>query len=119
MFGKKKKEIIDPDLQLVISTIRYNVSSPSKTYEVTYDEIIAIKAIISHVRNKRKNPRLIRLFRLSNGTLNIFWNSYYVGKIKLQGKDKYLQYMKTLFDPEVIYGETLNDILPYISKLRL
>jgi hypothetical protein len=117
MFGFKKKNKVDSDLEYVLSKIRYNVNPPSKTYEITSDEMIVIEIIIDYIRKTKYDPKSLHLIRLSDGAFTVYLNTYYLGKIKLQGKKKFIQYMKTSYDTEVVYFDTVEEILPYIVRL--
>lgn len=110
--------IVDPDFQYVLSQIKYNTNPPRKLYDVTSDEKTIIKATIDHMRSKGKNPRLIRFIRLANGTFDVYRNTSYLGKVQLQGKKKFIQYMKNSLVSDVVYGEKVEDLLPFISKWR-
>lgn len=114
MFGFKKK--IDPDLQYIISKIGYNTNPPKKTYEVTVDEELFLIALVTYMKSKRQDPRKIKLVRLSDGTFNVELPSQYLGKVCLQGKKKYIQFMRNTYVAETVHAESVDILIPYISK---
>ncbi|MBQ9609358.1 MAG: hypothetical protein IJV15_07950 [Lachnospiraceae bacterium] len=57
--------------------------------------------------------RTINLNRMSDGTISVYSNTYYVGKIKLTGKKHRMQILKGLQTVKVIDGE-LDDFIQHI-----
>lgn len=116
MFGFKKKQRVDPDYQYIMSKIKYSVSSPRIIYEVNADEEKFFMALVTRMKDKNRDPIKIRLTRLADGTFNVNLPDRYLGKVRLQGKNNFIQFMKNTFTPETVYAETVDDLIPYISK---
>ncbi len=98
--------IQDKYLQL----LNYNISS---SQELSSNEEIFIKAFISKLEAKKLDWQRIRFHRLSDKTFNVLYGSGYVGKIRLHGKNTYMQVLQCT-------SQTLhyqyNDINEYISS---
>lgn len=65
---------------------------------------------------------LIKLTRLSDGTINVEYKTYPIGKIKLYGRKHYMQILKSLYKVEVIHEDFENHIddwIKYIYKYLL
>lgn len=88
-------------------------SAPKKVYEVTAEETMFLDALMS------KSEHLTGRYsfeRLANGTLNVMYNRYFVGKVKLQGRRTFFMYNKNIYDSVTIEDATLND---YINSIDL
>ena len=107
---KQNTKVPNPDYLDVISRIKTSISGAS--FQLSSDEEKFFTELVNHA----KQPRNIRLTRLANGTFNIETKTAYLGKIQLQGNKKHIQYLNGS-NPVVVYGETVNDLIPYISKL--
>ena len=93
--------------------IQYSTIPPSKLYEVTADETMFLDTLMN------KSEHLTGRYsfeRLANGTLNVMYNRYFVGKVKLQGRRTFIMYMKNIYDSVTIEDATLND---YINSIDL
>lgn len=63
--------------------------------------------------------KLIKLSRMSDGTISVEYNTYPVGKIKLYGKKHYMQIIKSLYKFETIYEDFeshIDEWIKYIYK---
>lgn len=89
-------------------------SSPKKVYEVTAEETRFLDALMS--KSEHLITERYRFERLSNGTINVWYRRYFVGKVKLQGRRTFFMYMKNIYDSVTIEDATLND---YINSLDL
>jgi len=96
-----------------------NSTNPKKTYEVIEDERLFLDSLL------QKTPSLkgeFSLSRMSNGTINVSYESYPIGKIKLQGRKYQMMYMKNLYDSASINGgiqdfiEGIDFWIKYINK---
>lgn len=64
----------------------------------------------------------ISLKRLSNGSIETYYKTYPLGKIKLQGRKHSMQILKSLYDYDVIKGnvndfiDRIDDVLKYMRK---
>lgn len=96
LFRKKKKEP-------VTLNVKFNTES-AKKYTIIPDEEIFVNALALHI-----NPRSIILTRLSDGTLNVTTPDAYLGKVRLQGKKKYIQCY-----PDTFYADTVDELIKYI-----
>ncbi len=59
----------------------------------------------------------INLQRMSDGTLSVYYNSFPVGKIKLQGRKFYMQILKGVYTSKNIYG-TIDDLISHIPDWK-
>ena len=129
----RKKKHIDTTTNKVLQKstgrefkIKYNVNPPTKTYEVNDDEKQFIEALFSKSEACNLQPNKFAFTRLSNGTINVDYDYYgkggFVGKVKLQGKKKFVTYMKNLYDSVTVEGElaecinTIDFWIKYINK---
>jgi len=99
-------------------TIPYNVNPPQKTYETTIEEEQFIDNLLAKSTQLKGSYSFARL---SDGTINVSYNSYPVGKVKLRGKKTRLMYMKNLFDSVTVDGDfaTLVDSIDFwISYIK-
>lgn len=69
-------------------------------------------AILYNTLSKDANEH-IHLKRMSNGTLAVYFNSFPVGKIKLQGRKHWMQILKGMYTVKVIDGD-IEDFTPHI-----
>lgn len=92
--------------------IRSNVNNPSRKYELLHEEEIFIDALLEKSMHLKGEYDLVRL---SDGTISVSFNSYPIGKIKLQGRKKRMMYMENLYDSVSIDGE-LKDFIYTIDK---
>lgn len=103
--------------------IPYNMTNPSKYYDVTKEEELFIDQILEKSRHLKGE---FQLSRLSDGTVNVSYNMYPVGKIKLQGRKHYMLVLTSLYKQNSIEGTTddfisgIDGWIKYIGKvLRL
>jgi len=108
-FTKKKAEEIKKEY-----IVDYNVDQPTKIYEINDDEKAFIDAL-EDVGQKLPGKLGFKYVRMSDGTLNISYGSFPVGKVKLQGRKHTMMYMKTLYDTVTIEGE-VSDFIANIDK---
>ncbi len=94
--------------------INQNSNNPRKTYDLIDDEKLLLNKLIEKSKDNNLNP-LYKFSRLSNGTINIDYSSYPIGKCKLQGKTKWMMVMKNIYDSENITGD-VNDFIDGIDK---
>ena len=76
----------------------------SKKYEVTADETKFLDALM---RKSEHLPGRFKFVRLSDGTINVSYGTYPVGKVKLQGKRTYLMYLKNIYDTVTLEDKVL------------
>lgn len=94
-------------------SIRYNVSLPSKLFEVNQDEELFFSCLSKKLTVQQNKS--IRLTRMSNGTLDVYYGGYPIGKIKLQGRKHTMQILKGLYGNESIDG-TVEDFIQHIDS---
>lgn len=107
----KKKEFVSSNE----SKPKYYISQHSKSskkYELIKDEELFFDKLLEKSTNLNG---VFSLERLSNGTINVSYNRYPIGKIKLQGRKKYIMYLKNLYDPISVEGE-LEDLINQIDN---
>ncbi len=87
--------------------IPYNTINPSKNYELTKDEELFFdKLLEKSVQLKGE----FQLSRLSDGTVNVSYKTYPVGKIKLQGRKHSMLVLTSLYKQNSIEG-TMDDFI--------
>lgn len=96
----------------------------SKYGGVTTDEEEFIVMLMQKLeQNKERKP--LKLHRLSDKTINVSYDSYPIGKIRLQGRNTSMQILLNLYDFKVIrdctnqeYIEGIDLWIKYIKKLK-
>lgn len=73
----------------------------------------AEKIFFTELCQVQSNPNGFSIKRMSNGALEVTYNSYYVGKIKLTGRKHWMQILRGLTQQKCIYGE-LDDFIQHI-----
>lgn len=100
--------------------IKYNVSPPSKIFEVNTDEELYFEKLSSKLTDEENKHIVLR--RMSDGTLEPYFKDYPLGKVKLQGRKHYLQILKSTYRFDVVEGtvqdfiKRLDDVVLYIRK---
>lgn len=85
MFGLFKKKATlqtDPDLEYIISRVRYS-TEPHDNIPFSEEERVFFQALVNQCRNSKINPREIRLTRMSSMGFNVDTPGGYIGKINL------------------------------------
>lgn len=104
----------------MVYTIKYNVFPPTKTFDVNADEELYFEKLSSKLTSE-ENKHII-LYRMSNGTLDICFKDYPLGKIKLQGRKHRMQILKSLYKFDVVEGtvqdfiKRMDDVVLYLRK---
>ncbi|MDR7855931.1 hypothetical protein [Tissierella sp.] len=81
--------------------IPYNSSNPAKKYALIEEEVKFLDKLLeksSHLKGE------FQLSRLSDGTVNVAYNRYPVGKIKLQGRKHTMLVLTSLYKNKTIEG---------------
>lgn len=100
--------------------IKYNAYPPKKIFELNMDEELYFETLYSKLTDA-ENQKII-LHRFSDGKIEPYFNGYPLGKIKLQGRNNYLQILKSLYKYEVIEGSVedfinrIDDVIMYLRK---
>lgn len=92
--------------------IRYTTES-SRRWSVTPDEEAFLAALEVALRQGRKSTDLT-ISRMANGVLSVNSSRAYLGKIKLQGRRTWMQYM-TRNDAESIEDAPLEEYIHHLS----
>lgn len=87
------------------SSRKYEVTPEEEVFFAAFDEALAQGHLIRH----------FSLTRMGNGAISVRTRHAYVGKIKLQGRKTWMQYMTSLYDADVAENQTLDE---YIQLLR-
>ena len=101
-------------------SIKYNANPPTKIFEVNVDEKLYFEKLHSKLADA-ENQKII-LYRFSDGKIEPYFNGYPLGKIKLQGRNHYLQILKSLYKYEVVEGSVedfinrIDDVVLYLRK---
>ena len=100
--------------------IKYNVSPPTKIFEINDDEELFFEKLSSKLTDEESKN--IILHRLSDGTLEPYFKGQPLGKIKLQGRKHQMQILKSLYKFDVIEGtvqdfiKRMDDVVLYLKK---
>lgn len=92
----------------------------SKEYTWNKDEEQYFECFLSKLSDEEK--KCLKLNRLSTGHIEPYFNSYPLGKIKLQGRKHSMQILKSLYKFETIEGnvddfiERIDDVITYLRK---
>lgn len=92
--------------------IRYTTES-SRRWSITPDEEAFLAALEVALRRGRKSTDLT-ISRMANGVLSVNSSRAYLGKIKLQGRRTWMQYM-TRNDAESIEDAPLEEYIQHLS----
>lgn len=92
--------------------IRYTTES-SRRWSITPDEEAFLAALEVALRRGRKSTDLT-ISRMANGVLSVNSSRAYLGKIKLQGRRTWMQYM-TRNDVESIEDAPLEEYIHHLS----
>ncbi len=92
--------------------IRYTTES-SRRWSITPDEEAFLAALEVALRRGRKSTDLT-ISRMANGVLSVNSSRAYLGKIKLQGRRTWMQYM-TRNDAESIEDAPLEEYIHHLS----
>lgn len=91
--------------------ITYNSTNSTKKYEVNDDEKLFFGVVFEEIGEG------IELNRMSDGTLDVNYCGYPIGKIKLQGRKYKMQILKGLYGIRWIEGN-LNDFISHIQDWK-
>jgi len=61
------------------------------TFETTDDEDAFFRELVRQTIESKLNPNLFYFEPMSNKSFSIYYRSYYVGKVKLRGKNQFIQ----------------------------
>lgn len=93
-------------------TIKNNIKNPSKIYNLIEEEEKFFNFLYSKL-NIDENIR-ISLMRMSGGDLEVYFDSFYVGRVKLQGRKHWIQIL-TRAGSTKKYEGSLDTILPKVE----
>lgn len=100
--------------------IIYNVYPPTKIYNVNPDEELFFDELYARL-NESENNHIV-LYRFSNGSIETYYKTYPLGKVKLQGRKHYMQILKSLYKHDEIDGtvqdfiDRLDDMILYLRR---
>lgn len=96
----------------------------SKYCEISESEEDFIKHLLFKL-HQNNLVKLVRLKRMSNKAIDFSYNSYPIGKIKLQGRKTWMQILTSLYEQERLedvssseYIEAIDSWIDYIEKLN-
>ena len=91
-------------------------SSPeiAQKYQISEDEARFLSALDAALISAKKSPTF-SITRMSNGALSVSSSKAYLGKIKLQGRKTWMQYMISTYHSESAEDRTLDE---YIGLLK-
>lgn len=96
------------------------IDKTTRNFEWKEDEEKYFSVFYSKLTND-ENSKIV-LYRLSNGSIEPYFNTYPLGKIKLQGRKHSMQILKSLYKWESIEGtiddfiEKIDDVIKYMRK---
>lgn len=83
--------------------------------DATSEELLFFAAFERALAESKKKPVYYQCIRMANKALSVKTRSAQIGKIKLQGKKTWMQYMTGLYDAETAEDQPLDE---YIRLLR-
>ena len=83
-------------------SFRYG-SNSSRKYEQNEKETLFLDTFIQALPDNDR--RHIHLNRMSDGTISVYYDTYPIGKIKLQGRKFQMQILKGLYNVKDIEGD--------------
>lgn len=92
----------------VLDGLIYNSETAHK-YSITDIEAAFFLTFEALLKSRRKSPSAIQVSRMADGALEVRSRRAYLGKVKLQGRRTYMQYMATLYDAEIAEDKTLEE----------
>lgn len=92
--------------------IRKNCTS-IKDFPITEKEIQFFDCLHSKLSDEQNCH--IRLFRMSNGSISVYFDSYPIGKIKLYGQRFWMQILKGLYSNKTVEG-TVEQFIEHIPE---
>ena len=92
--------------------ISYNTATARK-YELTEDEMAFLDALEEKLRAAKKST-YCRITRMANGALSVNSSRAYLGKIKLQGRKTWMQYM-VRNDAESVEDAPLEEYIRHLN----
>jgi hypothetical protein len=97
----------------------------SKYCQVNANEETFIKAFLERLNEEELNG-YIRLERLSNKSISVYYKTYPICKLKLNGKKTWMQILLSLYETKVLenepvsrYIDGIDEWLSYIKKQKL
>ena len=93
----------------------YKTSTTGKDFTVNDKEELFFNAFSENMEPEINT--LISLYRMSDGTLSVYFSNYPVGKIKLQGRKHWMQILKGLDGVKVIDGD-VGDFITHIADWK-
>lgn len=98
----------------VLDGLIYNSETAHK-YSITDNEAAFFSAFEALLKSRGKSPAALQISRMADGALDVRSRRAYLGKVKLQGRKTWMQYMANLYDAEVAEDKTLGE---YTALLR-
>lgn len=111
---KSKKQQVQP--QVPTYDIRYSVSPPL-SYELNYSERVFLDALFAQLKWSNLTAPTY-MYRMADGALSVYYDSYPIGKIRLQKKKHWMQVLtvqRGRYDSYSVDG-SIEDFLPHVSK---
>lgn len=97
----------------------------SKYCNISSDEEMFLKYLLYKLHQSNQKP-YIQLKRMSTKAIDVSYNGYPIGKIKLQGKKTWMQILTGLYDQERLDNSSLEEYVDaielwivYIKKLKV
>lgn len=118
LFRKKPTPQTDPDLEYIISRVRYS-TEPHDNIPFSEEERVFFQALVNQCRNSKINPREIRLTRMSSKGFNVDTHDGYIGKINLFENKRFMQYLIGMKTIKELHNPTLEECIaaiPYWVK---
>lgn len=97
----------------VLGGIRYS-SDTARKYAVIPEEMAFFEALDVALHAAQKST-FYEVTRMANGALSVSSSKAYMGKIKLQGRKTWMQYMTSLYNSHTLEDASLED---YIQMLK-
>ncbi len=112
MFFKCKAPEIQQASALAMS-LQFGTDTARK-YSITTDEERFFSALEKQLKAAKKSP-FYSVTRMANGALSVSSGRAYLGKIKLQGRKTWMQYMANIYDAEIEENRSLEDYIAFLK----
>lgn len=110
----------DEDLQKIVTQILTRSITRKMglnvTFETTNEENSFFRELVKQTIEAKLNPQLYYFEPMSNKSFSVYYQSYYIGKIKLRGREQHIQILGVRGAIHVFSISSERDYQEYLSK---
>lgn len=89
---------------------------PDIVFETSDEEDAFFREVIKETMIAKLNPNLLYLEPMSDKSFSVQYNLYPIGKIKLSGKETYMQVLSGMYGVKELSDLSLEEYISYIPK---